>query len=255
MLHLVAWLATTGCWAEEKQPSGNTKSDDGGSGFPSFHISLGSSDTPFFANPGRKQVYGFCQASPCKKEGCCCWSTFGAVKHPAYPNPEEATISRVCLNAPVGMVFVKHDGAEAERGEYGQRDICCLVQEVDPEYFSKLPMAEAIGDSISIKPQPPQPPPPVSSVDAAEPGDLEDLDSVEVEKAAEANIKAAGEISNAMDNLVDAAEELRKIKEEKLTEHIVSLHRKQVEKIASGINAFASKQGNLLKRLRKHGFQ
>lgn len=146
------------------------------------------------------------------------------------------------------MVYVKHAGTEAQQGQYLERDICCLVQEVDPQYFSKLPMVEATGDSIVLKPQPPQPPKPPPEEPVAE---TEDVSSVDIENVAQSNIKAAEAINGAMDNLVDAAKDLAHVNKEKLQNKIVSMHHARSEKIASTIKEFASKQQNLLKSLKQ----
>eukprot|EP00927_Polykrikos_kofoidii_P061141 TRINITY_DN56011_c0_g1_i1.p1 TRINITY_DN56011_c0_g1~~TRINITY_DN56011_c0_g1_i1.p1 ORF type:complete len:243 (-),score=36.06 TRINITY_DN56011_c0_g1_i1:132-860(-) len=88
----------------------------------------------------------------CTAPPCCCWSTFAALKHPTYPNPDQMKHRQRCLNPPVGYEYTTSDVAafEALKGQNAPRlegrQLCCLASRKDPKYFSmrKVPMGVPI---------------------------------------------------------------------------------------------------------------
>jgi len=217
-------------------PCGQNDAEEGRRGSANFDISLGKSTIPFFSKQTKLKVIGFCAEnapeSLCKGEGCCCWSPFGAVEHPACPNAEEPGLKRKYLFAPEGTVFVKQAGDQAKGERYDQRDLCCLVDKVSPEYFTKVPMVEAMGDTISVSVAPtmaaeteaqhaaektaaaPQDSEAQNAVPPMDDEEREDLTSTEMEAAANANVKAAAQLTEATESLGAASDELKKMHKE-----------------------------------------
>lgn len=120
--------------------------------------------TPVFDSEDPVQVApvsGFClkqdNSPQCTSVPCCCWSTFAQSAHLAYPNEEEASDGRRCLNPPGGYAYIRQPGFTHDDGHLASlgmdnaprfpgRDLCCLISADDPAYYSmREPAAGATG--------------------------------------------------------------------------------------------------------------
>jgi len=235
---------------------------------------------PAFAAPDGTplKLEGFCQRpdkkAACTQKPCCCWSTFGADKHPAYPSPEEAKSKQLCLNPPKGFAYAPEPGLTFDAGYldtlrkanlpvYEGRRLCCLrnANGVQDESQRDMTLAVKTPKKLVVTTAQPASVPEVGEVAAAfttkkpekppgmQPGD--EYETAKMEAAARAHMAAALTLSKTVASLNASATAIEEVQEVLSKDRNMVAGQKRVAKLRAAIRAWSGRRWANLKKLKE----
>lgn len=231
----------------------------------------------FSAKPGtaKLNMQGFCKRIDCVEEPCepvcteqpcCCWSTYAADKHPAYPSPEETASQQLCLYPPEGYVYAPDPGLTYNDGYfdelkrqgmtvYDNRRLCCLRRADGVQADSQQDLSVAVPTTTTTTALtttttlevPPAFTTETFTTSLLNPGD--EYENAQMEMAARAHLAAANAISSGMSALNNSAATLQEVNDELQQNPNLLRSREHVAKMRGAINDWAVRRWANLKRL------
>lgn len=236
--------------------------------------------------PGSFQLNGFCKQPDsdepaCTEQPCCCWSTYGADAHIAYPSPDETESHQKCLNPPQGFEYSFEPGLSFDNGyldaaqrwnqaTYAGRRLCCLTRDAAGKYESQRTLADAVPpmpttstavnhqDSLmNAKQKQRWTTVTTSTAPSLEPGDEYGIGVAEgddwnheMEAAARAHMAAANELTSAVAELNVSAEALNDINTELQDNPSLAHRRERLARMKGAVRGWAERRWSGLKALR-----
>jgi len=234
------------------------------------------------ASPPELNLQGFCKRIECKtppckpvcsSQPCCCWSTFAAEVHPAYPSPDETASKQECLYAPKGFRYAPEPGLSYDDGysdalkaaslpTYAGRRLCCLRRKpgVQDESQQDLRMAvktTTTGQAVVV-----------TTAGVPEPGELnaafttetfttsilnpgDEYENAQVEMAARAHLAAAEELTAAVSSLNNSATAIQEVNDILQTDPNLVRSRKHVAQMKKAIAGWAGRRWENLNKLKE----
>jgi len=202
----------------------------------------------------------------CTEQPCCCWSTFGADVHPAYPSPDEVKAEQQCLNPPEGFDYAPEPGTSFDDGYmetlkrtgqtiYPGRRLCCLVRLDSGKRESQRDLSHAVPTTTTTTTVTTEQsnywevtPVVTSTLPLLNPGD--EYENAQLEEAARAHLAAAHDLTSAVAALNTSATALGKIQATLETDPNLVARRKRVDKMKGAIHDWAWRRWQGLKRLK-----
>lgn len=236
--------------------------------------------------PKSFQINGFCKqpdsdGPACTEQPCCCWSTYGADAHIAYPSPDETESHQKCLNPPQGFEYSFEPGLSFDNGyldsaqrrnqaTYAGRRLCCLTRDAAGKYESQRTLADAVPPMpttsttgnhqdllMSAKQKERWTTMTTSTAPVLKPGDeygigVPDGDdwNHEMEAAARAHMAAANELTSAVAELNISTEALNDINTELQDNPSLAHRRERLAKMKGAVRGWAERRWSALKALR-----
>lgn len=241
---------------------------------------------PAFAAPNGKalNLKGFCQRPDkkpaCTQQPCCCWSTFAADKHPAYPSPDEVTGGQSCLNPPAGFTYSPEPGntfaagyletlKKASLPVYAGRRLCCLRTSLGVKEESQQDLSAAIkkAPKRSVVAVAAAPAAAAVAVTVPEPGQVDpafkpkeqkkvvalksgaEFETAKMEQAAQAHLTAANSLTKTAASLEASANAIADVNHALTSDPTFVRKRKRVQKMRSAVKAWSKRRWANLKKL------
>lgn len=228
-------------------------------------------------------VNGFCKRfdgePACTEKPCCCWSTYGNEKHPAYPSPSEVLGQQDCLNPPDGFDYAPDPGLTFDDGykralelqgqpQYVNRRLCCLHRSNGARYESQRDLHTAVEPAattvtttvarmmVAIDPTPgPWTTVTTTTARLLNPGEEYGTNDVNpnarLEEAARRHLAAANDLSSAAAALNASASAIEDITTKLKTDPSLVRRQKRIAGIKSAIRGWAERRWTYLNRLSK----
>jgi len=259
------------------------RANGGPAGSPSLFAAPSLFGTPslFGSHAGSPTftLNGFCKRidrkPACTAQPCCCWGTFGAEQHPAYPSPDEVDSSEVCLNPPDGFEYAPEPGLTSDDGYvqsliaqnkplYMNRRLCCLHRSdgmwensqrdlrfavptmppvtttSSPDFFAAQQELINRWTTTTLTTQ---------TLPLLNPGD--EYENAQMEEAARAHLAAANDLMEAAAALNGSANAIEEVNEKLQTDPSLVRRKKRVTKIKTEIRKWAERRWVGLRRLSK----
>jgi len=234
-------------------------------------------------NPATINLQGFCRRVDCKpgddcepvctEQPCCCWSTFAAEIHPAYPAPDETANKQECLFAPEGFTYAPEPGLTFDDGyvaalkkanlpTFDGRRLCCLRRSDGVQDDSQRDLRFAVktstttiamfGTTTAAIPDPDEVDPmfttQIVTTSLMNPGD--EYENAQMEEAARKHLAAANDLSAAVGALNSSAMAIEEIDDKMQTDPNLVRSRKHVAQMRAAIRGWAERRWANLERLK-----
>lgn len=238
---------------------------------------------PAFAGPvenaAELNLKGFCKRPDkkpaCLEQPCCCWSTWAANKHPAYPNEAEVRAMQECLNPPKGFRYAPEPGLTYDDGYlatlknqgfpvYDGRRLCCLRRDLGVQDESQRDLALAIKTTTTTTVTTTTVPgvveeepvgvtvPPLFTTEIVttsllNPGD--EYETAQMEAAAREHLKAADDLMEAVGAINASTAAVAEVRDYMETDPNLVRSRKHVAQMNAAIDAWRYKRWSNLAKL------
>lgn len=228
-------------------------------------------------NAAQLNLKGFCKRPDkkpaCHEQPCCCWSTWAANKHPAYPNEAEVRANQECLNPPKGFRYAPEPGLTYDDGYlatlknqgfpvYDGRRLCCLRRDLGVQDESQRDLSQAIKTTTTTTVTTTTAPGPVEEVGVTvpplfttelvttsllNPGD--EYETAQMEAAARKHLKAAGDLMEAVGAINASTAAVAEVNQYMETDPNLIRSRKHVAQMNAAIDAWRTKRWSNLAKL------